>query len=108
MTWRLRWSLFWRNGRTLQMGWLVCAAIVALYVGAVRPHEILRGINNSKATGLASMNDTDPLGLWQTSRLAGVQRAVSGGFSTPKRMQKTTPDSAVARPPLQPQCGWSP
>jgi len=79
------------------MGWLVCAAIVALYVGAVRPHEILRGINNSKATGLASMNDTDPLGLWQTSRLAGVIGGVPGGFSTQKAMQAATLMAAIPR-----------
>ncbi len=97
-TWTSWWSLFWRNGRTLQMGWLVCAAIVALYVGAIRPHETLRGINNSKGTGLASMNDTVSLGLWQSSRMAGVIGGVPGRFSTQKELQSATLIAAIPRP----------
>ncbi|HZC22160.1 MAG TPA: DUF4349 domain-containing protein, partial [Candidatus Binatia bacterium] len=69
VTWQ-HWSSFWKNSRNLKMGWLVAAAITALYVGVVRPHELQYGINNSKGTGLAEFR-TEPIGLWKANGLSG-------------------------------------
>ena len=67
VTWE-HWSSFWRSNSNLKTGWLVAAAIAALYVGAVRPYEAqFRGISNSRATGLAAQ--TEPLGFWKAKRL---------------------------------------
>lgn len=55
---------FLTSSRNLKTGWLITAGIVALYVGAVHPHEYTGGIANSRALSLAARN-TDPLALWQ-------------------------------------------
>ena len=52
------------NGKNLRTGWLITAAILALYVGAIRPHEGMGGIANSRATGLSVDNAT----LWRRAR----------------------------------------
>jgi len=63
------WRLFLTRGKNLKTGWLVTAGIVALYVVAIRPYEGVRGINNSKATGLAEQRG-EPIGLWRPGRRA--------------------------------------
>jgi hypothetical protein len=60
---------FLTSGGNLKTGWLITAGIVALYVGVIRPHEGVGGINNSKATGLAEQR-AEPLGLWRQVRFA--------------------------------------
>lgn len=70
-----RWRSFWTSGKNLRTGWLITAGIVALYVGAIRPHEGTRGINNSRASGLAA--SPEPIGLWHQagfSRQTGASR----------------------------------
>lgn len=63
-----RWKSFLTNSRNMKAGWLVTAGIVALYVGVIRPNEALRGISNSKATGLAAQ-DYGPIAFWKDSRI---------------------------------------
>jgi Domain of unknown function (DUF4349) len=62
------------SGENLKAGWLVTAGIVALYVGAIRPYEGVRGINNSKATGVAEQRAV-PIGLWRQARFSAQLRA---------------------------------
>jgi hypothetical protein len=66
---------FLTRSRTLKAGWLVTAGIVALYVSVIRPYEEMRGINNSRAAGLAEMRP-DALALWRRPRF-GLQAGVS-------------------------------
>jgi hypothetical protein len=68
------WRLFLTRGENLKTGWLVSAGIVALYLGAIRPYEGVRGINNSKATGVAEQRG-EPIGLWRQARFAPLARA---------------------------------
>ncbi len=97
MTWGSRWSSFWRSRRNLQIGWLVAAGIAALYVGAVRQQDTLRGINDSKTTGLASVDNSKPSGLWQESKLAESMGGVPGGFAAMKVPRVATFIAAAPR-----------
>ncbi len=72
ITWGSRWRSFAVSGRNLQIGWLVTAAIVALYFGAFRPREGVYGISNSKAGGLAAAESPEPLASWHETRVAGI------------------------------------
>jgi uncharacterized protein DUF4349 len=77
LAWGARWNSFLRSGRNLQIGWVITAAIVALYFGVFRPQQCQYGINNSKASGLAERSE--PLGLWRQSGLVGIIGGVPGG-----------------------------
>ena len=93
-----RWRSFWTSGKNLRNGWLAAIALAALYVVAIRPHE-MRGIANSRATGLAVDDSTVwPLGLWRQTRIfhqlgvsrdrepiAGVVGGVPGGIASSRR-----------------------
>ncbi len=68
------WRLFLTRGKNLKTGWLVTAGIVVPYVVAIRPYEGVRGISNSKATGLAEQRG-EPIGLWRQARFAPLARA---------------------------------
>jgi hypothetical protein len=68
-TWARRWKSFWTNSKNLRTAWLITAGIVALYAGAGYPHDGARGINNSRATGLAAY-DSEPIGLWRQARFS--------------------------------------
>ena len=79
LAWGTRWNSFLRNRRNLQIGWILTAAIIALYFMGFRPQERKYGINNSRATGLASGAErSEPLGLWHQTRVAGVIGGVPG------------------------------
>lgn len=67
VAWGSRWRQFWTSNKNLITGWLVTAALVIFYMGAVRPREEMVGIANSKATGLAAYR-SEPLGLWRQVR----------------------------------------
>jgi len=99
-----RWRSFLTNGRNLKTGWLVTAGIVALYVGVIRPHESLRGINNSRAAGLAEQR-VDPLGLWHQARFARLAQVsrdqipdADKSFEEPPRIQTMAMLSASVAP----------
>ena len=83
-----RWGSFWSKSRkSLKTCWLIAAGIVAIYIGVIRPQERdFRGISSSKATGLASWERNQPLGLWRQmsflpsyDRAPMLQKGVSGG-----------------------------
>jgi hypothetical protein len=104
-----RWRSFLTSGRNLKAGWLVAAGIVALYVGVIRPHESLTGINNSKATGLAEMRP-DPLALWRPARFAPLARVsrdrtpdAAKSVMEPHQVQTMAMVSAGALPAAPPQ-----
>lgn len=68
----IRWGVFSsKSQETLRIGWLITAAVVALYFGVIQPHNQLRGIAMQKGTGLASVSGGvawQPISLWhQTS-----------------------------------------
>ncbi len=74
----IHWGSFWTKSRkSLKTCWLVTAGIVAIYIGVIRPQERdFRGISSSKATGLASLEHSQPLGLWrQMTFLPSYDRA---------------------------------
>jgi len=90
VTWAKRWQSVWTSDR-LKTGWLVAAGVVALYFGAIRPHQAQLGINNSKATGLAETS-----AMWRQPRYlsrervdrrhepAGIVGGVPGGIAANK------------------------
>ena len=93
-----RWRAFWTSGKNLRNGWLAAIGLAALYVGAIRPYDIPRGIDNSRATGLAADNSTvGPLGYWRQARVfhqlgvsrergaLGVVGGLPGGIARGKR-----------------------
>jgi hypothetical protein len=93
-----RWRAFWTSGKNLRNGWLVAIGLAALYVGAIRPYEITRGVANSRATGLSVDRSTvGPLGYWRPARVfhqlgvarergsLGVVGGVPGGIASSKR-----------------------
>jgi Domain of unknown function (DUF4349) len=91
------WHSFLTSGTNLRNGWLITAGIVALYVGAIRPHEFTGGINNSKAAGLAQVDKAKLFGglrnMQESPTLGGRVREVKmAGFL-----------SAAASPAVQPQ-----
>jgi hypothetical protein len=102
------WRSFWTNGRNLRTGWLITAGIVALYVGVIRPYEGARGINNSRATGLAAER-AEPIGLWRQTRIVPQRRALQDRESDadkfvaePKNLMMVSL-SQLAPPPAAPQ-----
>jgi len=85
---RIPWGAFWQRSRKrLKAGWLITAAIVAIYIGAIQPMDGVRGISSEKATGLASLAtpEWDPIAMWQSrsvwkrSRPMMLQKGVVGG-----------------------------
>ena len=80
MAWGSRLKQFWRSSKNLRTGWIITCALVALYVGAVHPYEGTRGINNSKATGLAA-DQEEPIRYWHH-----VSSGVVGGIAQRKRV----------------------
>lgn len=102
------WRSSLTSGSNLKTGWLITAGIVALYVGVIRPHESLTGINNSRAAGLAGQRD-EPLGLWRQARFAPqarvsrVRSADADKFVEEKHQVQTTamvsePEAPAAAP----------
>lgn len=63
-TWGERGNAFLANSKQLKNVWLVLAALMALYVGALRSREGMGGIANSRATGLAE-SQPEPMAFWQ-------------------------------------------
>jgi Domain of unknown function (DUF4349) len=53
--WVGRAKSFMASGRNLRNGWLISAGVLAVYMGAIRPLEIERGIATQKSTGLGSV-----------------------------------------------------
>jgi hypothetical protein len=68
----LRSRLFGAGGKRLKAGWMITTAIVALYVGAIRPHENAGGIAPDRGTGLGSIagQRDEALGFWKQARLS--------------------------------------
>ena len=101
---------FLTSGRNLKTGWLITAGIVALYVGAIRPHEAERGIATSRATGLAAGSD-EPLGLWREAKpmlQLGVSRVPEADSDKVARDQGAEPQmmaylNATPASPATPQ-----
>jgi hypothetical protein len=52
----------------LKAGWLIAAGVVALYVGAIRQHQITGGISCSRSTGLAAVAGSEPIRPWREAR----------------------------------------
>src|SRR5579862_3882786 len=78
----MRCRSFLVGGRNLKIAWMLTAGIVAFYVGAIRPHEIAYGINNSKASGLAAVDQIEPLASYVRPMLqSGVVGGVPGGVA---------------------------
>lgn len=101
LTWGARWSSFWWNGRNLQIGWIVTAVIVALYLGVFRPQQRQYGINNSKGTGLAAIAEQpEPLALWQRSRVAGIVGGIPHHADADKMMMSAA--TSLGAPPQAP------
>lgn len=99
MAWGQRCATFFRTGRNLKNAWLVTAGLMALYVGAIRPHETIMGIANSRATGLASNYRywrQEPLFKrsidYDQAPASGVIGGVPGG------VPENVDDSSVAKP----------
>ena len=70
MTWGSRFRLLMTSSRTyLKAGWLVVAGVVALYVGAIRPYEGVRGGGISREYGIASSRGggSEPVALWKSA-----------------------------------------
>lgn len=74
---------FLSSGGNLKTAWLITAGIVAFYFGAIRPHELANGINNSRSSGLAVR--VDQATVDQRQPLAGysrpmLQKGIVGGI----------------------------
>jgi hypothetical protein len=78
----IAWGTLWTKSRKpLKTCWLITAGIVALYVGVIRPQERDRGINNSRAAGLAAMPANlgeEAVGTWR--QMSILHPAARGGF----------------------------
>jgi hypothetical protein len=113
MTWGSRFRLLVTSSRTyLKAGWLVTAGIVALYVGAIRPYEGVRGGGISREYGIASSagGGSEPVALWKSAGVSnylgtsvdhaavhGVVGGVPGGISANGMMAfSTAPQAASA------------
>lgn len=96
------WRSFWTSGKNLRTGWLVTAGIVALYVGLIRPSEGARGINNSRATGLAAER-AEPLGFWRQARIVAQRPALlesdADKFVAEPNTLRTVASLTMAEPP---------
>jgi len=85
LAWGARWNSFFRSTKSLQIGWIVAAGIVAVYLGIVRPQESRIGINNAKASGLAAVAErAEPLGMWRKSRLGSAVAGAAGSADVDK------------------------
>lgn len=85
LIWGARWSSYLRSRKSLEIGWLITAGIVALYFVVFRPQERQYGINNSKASGLAeSAERRHPIGVWRQTGATGVIGGVPGGVDQDK------------------------
>src|SRR5437879_13526026 len=82
VAWGSRLRSFWTNNKHLRTGWLVTAGIMALYAGAIHPHENQRGIARERGTGLAARASVEPIALWHQMRILpqlGVSRDRASG-----------------------------
>src|SRR6478609_160415 len=86
-TMKIPWGALWQKSHNrLKAGWLITAAIVAFYIGAVQPMDGVRGISSEKTAGLATP-EWEPIALWQSHshstwtrpRQMMVQKGVVGG-----------------------------
>jgi hypothetical protein len=110
VTWGSRLRSFLTSSKNLKTGWLITAGIVALYVGAIRPHESTEGIACSRGTGLAAVAGSEPIGLWREAKpmlQLGVSR-VREADSDKAADQDAQPQvmaylSAPPAPPAAPQ-----
>jgi uncharacterized protein DUF4349 len=104
MAWGSRLKQCWRSSKNLRTGWIVTCALVALYVGAVRPYEGERGINNSRATGLAT-DQAEPILYWRhisSGAVSGIAQSKSVaqaemGLSAAPRAEPSPPDGNADR-----------
>lgn len=100
--WSQRCRRFLSSRKNLRNGWLVSLGLAALYVGLIRPYESLRGINNSRGTGLSAAN-SEPARYWRGEGLfhqfgafhgrghvAGVVGGVPGGIANSKAVAART------------------
>jgi hypothetical protein len=87
-----RLSNFWHRSRAyLKTGWLITAALIALYLGAIAPFEIARSNSLQKATDLSTVaQESRSFSLRSLNRLrvsggmlGGVVGGVPGGASQP-------------------------
>ncbi len=88
-------SIWQKSQKRLKTGWLITAALVALYFGTIRPYES-RGIAAEKGGGLAAVQ-RDPVSLWREpfyervfdsgeSHISGVT-AIAGGTGEARSQQ---------------------
>jgi hypothetical protein len=77
------WGTFWeRSRKSLKTGWLVVAGVVAVYVGAIQPHENARMMAEQKYIGLGTVTG-GPVSFWRPSR---IQRMTGDRERSPSRM----------------------
>lgn len=81
------WHAFWQDRRKwLKAGWLITAALVAVYGGVIRPTRAFRGIAEEKSTGLAAIERNRhwlvplPESVDNATLAAGVVGGVPGGI----------------------------
>lgn len=96
---RIPWGTSWqRSQNRLKAGWLITAAIVAVYIGAIQPMDGVRGISSEQTTGLASLAtpEWDPIAMWQSrsmgtrSRPIMLQKGVVGGVPRARAIAATS------------------
>jgi hypothetical protein len=83
------WHAFWQGRRKwLKAGWLITAALVAVYGGVIRPSRALRGIAEERSTGLAAIERNRhwlvplPESVDNATLAAGVVGGVPGGVGS--------------------------
>lgn len=62
--------LWWKDRNWLEKLWLIAAGIAAIYYGAIQPRQDFRGIAESRATGLAAIEDSRHQHWFQPNSLA--------------------------------------
>jgi Domain of unknown function (DUF4349) len=82
---RLRWGQFAQHsGMYLKTGWLISAALVAVYVGWIKPLNSMRGISQERGTGLAIVDSARvgwaPEALLQRGSTMIVARGIASGI----------------------------
>jgi len=88
----IRWGVFSAKSKSaLKTGWLITAAVVALYLGIIQPRDRSRGIAAQKSTGLASVSGSvgwEPISLWRQDSLLPhfrretyLQKGIAGGVA---------------------------
>jgi hypothetical protein len=89
----------------LRNGWLLLAGLLALYMGMTRSDEGMRGIASSRATGLAALENQDPIGLWRQARI--LPRGISAGLADQDKEPRMMAflSSAPEAPVVVPQNG---